>query len=128
METLKVSMYAGLLLALPLILSQVSAFVLPALSPREKQVALPAMLGIIPVAIVAATRAEIVSTAQLARNRRYAVLATAVLAMVLPGQDPITMLLLMAPMYALFEASIVVSWLLDRRARRAFVSASNAAS
>jgi sec-independent protein translocase protein TatC len=65
---------------------------------------------------------------QLARNRGYAVLATAVLAMVLPGQDPITMLLLMAPMYALFEASIVVSWLLDRRARRAFVSASNAAS
>ena len=45
MQTLKVSMYAGLLLALPLILFQLYAFVLPAFSPREKQVALPAMLG-----------------------------------------------------------------------------------
>lgn len=46
MQTLKVSMYAGLLLALPLILSQLYAFVLPAFSAREKQVALPAMLGV----------------------------------------------------------------------------------
>src|SRR4051794_17961211 len=46
METLKVSMYAGLLLSLPLILYQLYAFVLPAFSPREKQVALPAMLGV----------------------------------------------------------------------------------
>ena len=37
----------------------------------------------------------------------------------LPGQDPITMALMMAPMYVLFEASILFSWLLDRRAGRA---------
>src|SRR6187401_1340621 len=46
LQTLKVSVYAGLLLALPLILFQIYAFVLPAFSPREKQIALPAMLGI----------------------------------------------------------------------------------
>ena len=46
MQTLKVSAYAGLLISLPLILFQVYAFVLPAFSPREKQIALPAMLGI----------------------------------------------------------------------------------
>jgi sec-independent protein translocase protein TatC len=46
MQTLKVSAYAGLLISLPIILFQVYAFVLPAFSPREKQVALPAMLGI----------------------------------------------------------------------------------
>lgn len=172
MQTLKVSAYAGLLIALPLILFQVYAFVLPAFSPREKQIALPAMLGIpflfvggvvfgyftvvpraieflqnfntdafdvliqaqpyykfvlmlliamgllfqIPVGIIAITRVGIVSTSQLAHNRRYAILVIAVLAMLLPGQDPVTMSLMMAPMYVLFEASILLSWLLDRRA------------
>ena len=46
METLKVAAYAGLLLSLPLILYQIYAFVLPAFSPRERQIALPAMLGV----------------------------------------------------------------------------------
>src|SRR5690349_14102321 len=46
MQTLKVSAYAGLLISLPLILFQLYAFVLPAFSPREKQVALPAMLAV----------------------------------------------------------------------------------
>ena len=46
----------------------------------------------IPVAIIAVTRVGIVSTSQLAHNRRYAILIIAVLAMLLPGQDPITML------------------------------------
>jgi Twin arginine targeting (Tat) protein translocase TatC len=175
MQTLKVSAYAGLLLALPIILFQVYAFVLPAFSPREKEIALPAMLVVpflfvggvvfgyftvvpraieflqnfntdafdvliqaqpyyrfvlmlliamgllfqIPVAIVAVTRVGIVSTSTLKKNRRYAILAIAVAAMLLPGQDPITMGLLMAPMYVLFEASILFSWLLDRRAGRA---------
>ena len=134
MQTLKVSAYAGLLISLPLILFQIYAFVLPAFSPREKQVALPAMLAVpflfiggvvfgyftvvpraieflqnfntdafdvliqaqpyykfvlmlliamgllfqIPVAIVAVTRVGIVSTSQLAHNRRYAILVIAV--------------------------------------------------
>jgi sec-independent protein translocase protein TatC len=175
LQTLKVSAYAGLLLALPLILFQVYAFILPAFSPREKQIAFPAMLGIpflfiggvifgyftvvpraieflqnfntdsfdvliqaqpyykfvimlllamgllfqIPVGIIAVTRVGIVSTSQLAHNRRYAILVIAVLAMLLPGQDPVTMSLMMAPMYVLFESSILLSWLLDRRAARA---------
>src|SRR3954452_23134994 len=46
METLKVSAYAGLLLALPLILYQAYAFILPAFSRREREVAIPAMVGI----------------------------------------------------------------------------------
>ena len=73
----------------------------------------------IPVGIIAVTRVGIVSTSQLAHNRRYAILVIAVLAMLLPGQDPITMAMMMAPMYVLFEASILFSWLLDRRAGRA---------
>ena len=172
---MKVAAYAGLLISLPLILFQIYAFVLPAFSPREKQIALPAMLAVpflfiggvvfgyftvvpraieflqnfntdafdvlvqaqpyykfvlmlliamgllfqIPVGIVAITRVGIVTTSQLAHNRRYAILVIAVLAMLLPGQDPITMGMMMAPMYVLFEASILFSWLLDRRAARA---------
>ena len=176
MQTLKVSAYAGLLISLPLILFQVYAFVLPAFSPREKQVALPAMLGIpflfiggvvfgyftvVPRAIeflqnfntdafdvliqaqpyykfvlmlliamgllfqipVGDHRGHAgrdrLHVSQLAHNRRYAILVIAVLAMLLPGQDPVTMSMMMAPMYVLFEASILFSWLLDRRAGRA---------
>jgi len=174
METLKVSAYAGLLLSLPLILYELYAFILPAFSRREREVAIPAMVGIpilfvtgvvfgyftvvpsaikflqnfntdsfdvlvqaqpyykfvilllaamgllfqIPVFLVAANRMGIVSARMLSKNRRYAVLVIAVVAMVLPGQDPVTMTLLMVPMYVLYELSILVVWLLDRRERR----------
>jgi len=72
----------------------------------------------VPVGILALTRMEIVSVAQLRANRRYAILVIAVLAMLLPGTDPVTMLLSMAPLLVLFEGSILLSALLDRRARR----------
>jgi len=60
---------------------------------------------------------EILSVAQLRANRRYAILVIAVLAMLLPGTDPITMLLSMAPLIVLYEASIIIAALLDRRER-----------
>jgi sec-independent protein translocase protein TatC len=44
--TLKVAGYAALLLSLPLLLYQLYAFVLPAFSPTERQVALPLMLAV----------------------------------------------------------------------------------
>jgi sec-independent protein translocase protein TatC len=43
----------------------------------------------------------------------------AILAMLLPGQDPVTMLLMMAPLIVLFEGSILLAAVLDRRAERA---------
>jgi len=42
--TLTVSLYTGLLLAMPILLYQLYAFVLPAFSPTERRVALPLML------------------------------------------------------------------------------------
>jgi sec-independent protein translocase protein TatC len=42
--TLMVSAYAGLLLALPVVLYQLYAFILPAFSPTERRVALPLLL------------------------------------------------------------------------------------
>jgi sec-independent protein translocase protein TatC len=172
--TVRVAAYAALLLALPLLLFQAYAFVLPAFSREERQVALPLMvmvpflfitgvvfayylvlpnaidflqnfnddnydillqardyykfaitvliaMGIafqVPVGILAITRVGIVSVAQLRRSRRYAILVVAVVAMLLPGQDPVTMLSLMAPLYVLFEGSILLASLLDRRAAR----------
>jgi sec-independent protein translocase protein TatC len=38
--------------------------------------------------------------------------------MLLPGQDPFTMLLMMAPLVVLYEGSILLASLLDRRAER----------
>jgi sec-independent protein translocase protein TatC len=172
--TVRVAAYGAFLLALPLLLYQVYAFVLPAFSPRERQVALPLMLMVpflfvagvafaylfvlpsavsflqnfnddnfdillgardfyrfailllmvmgllfqVPVGIIAVTRLGIVTPAQLRGGRRYAILVIAVLAMLLPGTDPVTMLLAMAPLVVLYEGSILLASLLDRRAAR----------
>src|SRR4051812_1395738 len=173
--TFKVVAYAALLISLPFLLWQAYAFVLPAFSPREREIALPLMamvpflfvagvvfayymvlpnainflqnfnddnydillqardyyrfsimvliaMGIafqVPVGILAITRVGIVTPRQLRKNRRYAILVIAILAMLLPGQDPVTMLILMAPLIVLFEGSILLAALFDRRAERA---------
>ena len=70
-----------------------------------------------PLGVIALVRLEILSVAQLRANRRYAVLVIAVLAMLLPGTDPITLILSMIPLLVLYEASILVAALLDRRTR-----------
>jgi sec-independent protein translocase protein TatC len=44
--TFKVAAYAALLLAMPLLLFQAYAFLLPAFSPREREVALPLLLAV----------------------------------------------------------------------------------
>jgi sec-independent protein translocase protein TatC len=172
--TFKVAAYAALLLCLPILLWQLYAFVLPAFSPTERQVALPLMLMVpflfiagasfayflvlpnaikvlqsfngdqfdiliqakdlykftiltcagvgalfqMPIAILGLTRMGILSVAQLRANRRYAVLVIAIIAMLLPGTDPITLFLSMAPLLVLYEASILIAAALDRRARK----------
>lgn len=63
----------------------------------------------VPVGILALVRLRIVTVEQLRRNRRYAILAIAVLASLLPTIDPITMLLEMVPLLILYEASIVLA-------------------
>jgi sec-independent protein translocase protein TatC len=62
-----------------------------------------------PLAILAVTRLGIVSVDQLRANRRYAYLAIAVLAAALPGVDPISMLIEMVPLLALYELSILLA-------------------
>lgn len=69
----------------------------------------------IPVGILAVTRMGIVSEQTLRQNRRYAFLVIAVLAMLLPGTDPVTMLISMAPLLVLFELSLVLARLFAPR-------------
>lgn len=71
----------------------------------------------VPVAILAATRAGIVTPRQLRKNRRYALLACGAIAAFLPG-DAVTLLLETAPLYLLFEASLLLAGLSEWRARR----------
>jgi sec-independent protein translocase protein TatC len=163
--TLTVSAYFAILLAGPVLLYQLYAFVLPAFTPKEKRVAKPLLLLMpalfiagavfayfvvipaalnflldfnadqfqneirardyysfiamteismgalfqIPVAILALTKLGITSPQKLRKNRRYAILVIAVVAALLPGVDPVTMLIEMVPLLVLFELSILLA-------------------
>jgi sec-independent protein translocase protein TatC len=71
----------------------------------------------VPVGILAATRAGVVTPKQLRHNRRYAVLACGAVAAFLPG-DAITLLLETVPLYLLFEVSLLLASIIERRERR----------
>jgi sec-independent protein translocase protein TatC len=68
----------------------------------------------VPVAILAAVRAGIVTPAQLRKGRRYAIVACAAIAAFLPG-DAITLLLETIPLYLLYEMSILLASVMSRR-------------
>ena len=68
--------------------------------------------------ILALTRLGITTPEQLAHNRRYAYLILAVVAMILPGTDPVTMLIELAPLLALFEFSLILARLVGTPADR----------
>jgi sec-independent protein translocase protein TatC len=63
----------------------------------------------VPVLILALTRTGVTTPAKLRKNRRYAFLVCALLAAALPGVDPVTMLLEMVPLVALYELSILLA-------------------
>jgi sec-independent protein translocase protein TatC len=163
--TLTVSAYAALLIALPVVLYQLYAFILPAFSPTEKKVALPLLLMVpvlfvagavfayfvvvpaaltfllnfnetqfntqirardyysfvlltlvaagivfqVPVGVLGLTRLGIVTPEKLKKNRRYAYLGCAVVAALLPGVDPVSMLIEMVPLILLYELSILLA-------------------
>ena len=168
-QTLKNAGYAALLLALPVLLYQVYAFLVPAIGPRERRLAVPLLLMVpvlfiagvvfcylvvlppaldfllsfnqdefntqlrasdyydfaaltmlamglsfqVPVGVLVLTRLGVVSHEKLRRSRRYAILAIAVLAALLPTLDPITLVLEMLPLIALYELSIQLARLVE---------------
>jgi sec-independent protein translocase protein TatC len=76
-----------------------------------------AAMGLIfqlPVGIISVCRLGITSPQQLAKNRRYAYLILAIVAMLLPGTDPVSMLLELAPLILLFEGSLILARLFGR--------------
>jgi sec-independent protein translocase protein TatC len=163
--TVTITGYAALVISLPVILYQAYAFILPAMTNRERRVILPflalvpvlfvagvvfayfvvlpaateflltfndtdfdvevrardyysfftltlGVMGLIfqlPIGILAVTRLGIVTPEQMAKNRRYAYLVLAILAMLLPGTDPITMLIEMVPLILLYEGSVLLA-------------------
>jgi sec-independent protein translocase protein TatC len=170
--TLTVSFYFALMFALPVLIYEGYAFVIPALSPHERRLALPmmivapllfiagvffayeivlppavrflqgynsqnfdilvqaktyysfeilTMLGIglafqVPIGLLALQRTGAISASTLTRNWRYATVIMAVIAAAMPGADPVTTGLEMAPLVVLYLASIVMLRIADRRA------------
>jgi len=73
----------------------------------------------IPVLLLALGRVGVLSSATLRRHRRSALLGITVLGACLPGTDPVTTLLETLPLFALYEATIVLLRLSERRRGRA---------
>jgi sec-independent protein translocase protein TatC len=68
-----------------------------------------------PIFILALTRLGILSTKQLRHNRRVGYFAVACLGVALPGIDPFTTVIEILPLWVLYEGSIWLSVMLDRR-------------
>jgi sec-independent protein translocase protein TatC len=68
-----------------------------------------------PIFILALTRLNILTTKQLRSNRRVGYFAVAVLGVALPGVDPFTTVIEILPLWVLYEGSIWLSVMLDRR-------------
>jgi sec-independent protein translocase protein TatC len=169
--TITVSLYAGFVLALPVILWQVWAFFAPAFEPAaERKVLLLAgfavalgaaglafgyfvllpraihwltnydskhfahliqakayysfvatvLLGIVvvfqlPLVVLGLVGLGVLSSRTLRKHRRIGYFITAVVALALPGPDPVTTFLELLPMWALFEGSIWLAVLFERR-------------
>ena len=63
----------------------------------------------VPIGVLAVTRLGIITPETLAKNRRYAILACAVIAALLPTIDPVTLILEMVPLILLFELSLLLA-------------------
>ena len=72
----------------------------------------------LPLFVVGLTRIGILSTDTLRRTRRVGYFAVCCVGVALPGVDPVTTILETLPLLVLYESSIWVSVLLDRRATR----------
>jgi sec-independent protein translocase protein TatC len=72
----------------------------------------------LPIFILALVRLDVLSTTTLRKNRRLGYFIVAVIAVLLPGVDPVTTTFEMVPLMVLFEGSIWLSVLFERRAAR----------
>jgi len=77
---------------------------------------------LLPILLMILERAGIVTREQLAKSRRYAIVASGVIAGVLTPPDAVSMMILMVPLYGLYEFAIlairVTHWRAARKAAR----------
>jgi sec-independent protein translocase protein TatC len=77
---------------------------------------------LLPILLMILERAGIVTREQLAKNRRYALVGSAAVAAVLTPPDAVSMLLLLVPLYGLYEFAILAirltHWHAARKAQR----------
>jgi sec-independent protein translocase protein TatC len=77
---------------------------------------------LLPILLMILERAGIVTREQLAKSRRYAIVAAAAVSAVLTPPDVVSMLLLLVPLYGLYEFAIlairITHWRAARRAAR----------
>lgn len=71
----------------------------------------------LPILVVGLTRLGVLTTSALRRNRRTGYFAVACVGVALPGIDPITTFIETIPLCLLYEASIWLSLVLDRRSK-----------
>ena len=70
----------------------------------------------VPVGVLALTRLGVVTPQFLLRNWRYAIVILTVIAVLLPGTDPVSTMIECIPLYLLYGLSIVLSrWFLPKR-------------
>jgi sec-independent protein translocase protein TatC len=77
---------------------------------------------LLPILLMILERAGIVTRQQLAKSRRYAIVASAVVAGILTPPDAVSMMMLMVPLYGLYEFAIlairITHWRAARKAAR----------
>ena len=176
--TLTVCIYAGFVLALPIVLWQLWSFLAPAVDPSSERkvlglalfavvlgaagvafgywVLLPravhfltnydnahfhiairassyynfvatVLVGILlvfqtPLVVLGLVYLGVLTSRALRKQRRMGYLITAAIALALPGPDPVTTFLELLPMWVLFESSIWLAVLVERRMARAVPS------
>jgi sec-independent protein translocase protein TatC len=77
-----------------------------------------------PIIILVLAQVGLVTSALLRGKRRHvAVILLIVSAIITPSVDPFTQTLLAAPLYLLYEMSIVMVWFMERRRRRSEAAA-----
>ena len=72
-----------------------------------------------PLVVLGLVSLGVLSSRTLRRQRRIGYLVTAAIALALPGPDPVTTMLELLPMWALFEGSIWLAALFERRQAKA---------
>ena len=71
-----------------------------------------------PLVVVGLVSLGVLSSRTLRKQRRLGYLITAAVALALPGPDPVTTLFELLPMWILFESSIWLAVLVERRRRK----------